>query len=181
MAKNSPAAAGLAGIVRRQQTQLDRLSAQVVRPEVVQSSYERTARGLIAPRQRLTANSAAYSANTTTDFTLAALSVSADRAYNVHLSTQWALSAAGSWIVNLADNGTVVDRFVFIDETASERTHLHGVLPWEPTAGVHTLDVRLVKTAGAAGITLTFEASTTPPNVHSRWFWVEDAGPRLTP
>jgi hypothetical protein len=160
-----PSNRSLPGIVRDLTRRVDALSAQTVRPEAAQSTYERLSRGIIA-QQVLIANSSAWSTDADTDMLLSNVSVVGGRTYGVHLHTQvlfGSLAVAATWTVNLKLNGTVIDRFAVFQPNigGNSRWTIDSTLYWTPAATGDTDDLLVSVDEGIDGADLTFEAAAT--------------------
>lgn len=108
-----------------------------------------------------TSNSSGFTADTTTDMVVSNVEVVADRLYQVHLHTQYDLSAAGVWNLNFRVNGTVTDRFAVINEGAAKVGTIDASVYWRPTVTTTTDDVDLAVDEVAGASTLTLQAAAT--------------------
>lgn len=131
-----------------------------------------TARGIVA-RQTLTTSSVAYSADASSDFTLATVPVDNTRTYQIHLNSVCGLAGTGRWIVELWIDGVLSFR-VEDREGTNLAFVTNFVAEWEPaTTGNSVLLVKVNEISGTASI--DFPADPTFP----RRLWVEDIGARL--
>lgn len=128
--------------------------------------------GIVA-YQELTAGSAAFADNATTDFVLTSISVNVLRLYRVHLNAQFSNSVTGDWQHQIFAGGTQVGQAHTYNTAAGFAAQASGDFLWRPATGTITLDVRVNDTTSAGG-TLTYAAAATNP----RQFWVEDIGLR---
>lgn len=109
----------------------------------------------IVDQESLTTNNA-HSVDGVTDLNLTNVPVVAGRTYEVHLHTQFDLSAAGTWHLVFRVNGSTVDRFATINEGAAKVDTIDATVYWTPSASGSTddLDVFADEVAGAATLTL---------------------------
>lgn len=128
--------------------------------------------GILGTRQKLTANSATYNPNDTTDITVT-VTARSDRLYTVNISQQAFVSAVAEWQLQLLVDTVLTDRLDYFDvQSGMDQNPTHASILWEPTAGSKVLAVKVVRDSGAG--TIGFQRSAT----NAGWFWVEDIGPR---
>lgn len=120
--------------------------------------------------QSQTAASAAYTANATTDFSLANFDADGTRNYRVNLSTSWYVTGTGVWTAYLQIDGTSVARMGHITTNSDDYVSTSWV--WQPVTGQYDLTIWLNEESGTSS--LNFFAAATM----SREFWIEDIGPR---
>ena len=164
MAKNSPAADGIAAQVRQLRSRLERVEAKVPRPEAARSAYERAAQGVIA-RQVLDTNTSTWATDSATDMGLADVPVVAGRIYGVHthVSVAWASVATDArWVLRLQVDS--VDELILADlqpgfTTPGARVPVDTTVFWEPEeTGTFDLAVRADEITDGANI--SFAASS---------------------
>lgn len=123
-------------------------------------------------RQELTANSAGYTVDTTTDMALSNVSVIGGRTYEIRLHSQWGLSAAGTWRLECHLNGVMIGEFGWASATAAIQDSVDGVVHWTPATTADTDDITVVANEVTGAATLTLQADATTP----RTLTVKDVG-----
>ena len=132
----------------------------------------KAARGVVA-RQTLTANSSVFGGDSATAHILTEVPAFDDRLYVVHLKSEWVVTAGSIWDLNLHDDNTLIDSMANINTAGAISSDCDGAVLWEPSTGLHTVDIR-VDFIGGSG-TFQLKGSSTS----KRHFWVEDIGPRI--
>lgn len=129
--------------------------------------------GIVGTPFESTGSSSAFTANATTDMSIARLVVDATRLYRVHLHSRWSLTGPpGSWNINFHSGGTLVERLGNINEAGATDGMIDNAILWKPASATVTVDVRVVEVSGASTFTLIGGANIT------RYLWVEDIGLR---
>lgn len=121
--------------------------------------------------QKFTSDGSALGSPATSDFTRT-FTTRADRLYGVNLHTRVAFSALSAWHVNFVTSDAET---IMADEFSvggASELHISATVPWEPSAGSKTIDVRVSRQSGSGTIQFLANSGT------ARWFWIEDIGPR---
>jgi hypothetical protein len=124
--------------------------------------------------QNLTGSSSVFTTDATTDFSIANVVVRVERLYKVTMHSQWSISAAGTWNVNLHVDGTLTDRMTIVNAGGSTSAMFDCAILWQPTSGTKTVDLRVDETGGTGDLQFIGEGAA----VNTRWFYIEDIGPR---
>jgi hypothetical protein len=135
-----------------------------------------TNNNLIAMQELTTDEGAPHSVDGNSDFVLNSIQVFATRNYRVTLKSQWAMTAAGTWIMNFSVDGVQTDRFGFTETGGAQNGTVSTSILWQPTSGTKTLRVALDEASGTSDF--TFKADNTAGGIFKRQFLVEDIGPR---